>query len=199
MMNVKCPNCRFKFDVLSIDINKQSCICPRCGRHVAIEFIKPNPVIEYPQAKPEPHFNEADMFFAAKNFRDEGRYDEAMVYIDKLLEISPDEALYRNFKEDLNRLSEEKSIIEQKYSDAATSLDDGRLEFADHLINELLQINPRDPLYLSLKERLEEKKRQKVQQIELERLKEEARRREVEQKKDTSNDIIMDWPFKIAE
>lgn len=62
-----------------------------------------------------------------------------------------------------------------------------------------MQINPRDPLYLSLKERLEEKKRQKVQQIELERLKEEARRREVEQKKDTSKDIIMDWPFKIAE
>ena len=38
-MNVKCPNCRFKFDVDAVvgDDNQVTCVCPRCGNKFAVE------------------------------------------------------------------------------------------------------------------------------------------------------------------
>lgn len=50
-MNVKCPNCRFKFDVTAPpEGGAIECICPRCGNKFSHEF----PVQEPPPSKQEP-------------------------------------------------------------------------------------------------------------------------------------------------
>lgn len=177
-MNVKCPNCRFKFDVNQTDTNEHSCICPRCGKSVSVmEHTMTNDIEN--ASFDEPQGSEAELFFTAKALVDEGRYQEARTYITKLLEISPDEVLYLGFKNELDIIDEERQYVEQQYSTAVSYIDSGHLELAETIVDELLQINPLEPLYQELSTKLYEKKLQKAQQVELERLKKEARRQVV--------------------
>ena len=109
---------------------------------------------------------------------DKERYQDARPYVTKLLEISPDEALYRGLKEELDIIDENKRYIEQKYDEAVDHINNDQPELAEPIVEELLEANPYEPRYRNLKAQLKEKKRQMTQQAELERLKKEARQRE---------------------
>ena len=146
-----------------------------------------------------PQSSEAELYFTAKELMDKERYQEARPYVTKLLEISPDEALYRGLKEELDIIDENKRYIEQKYNEAVDYINNDQPELAEPIVEELLEANPYEPRYRNLKARLKEKKRQMTQQAELERLKEEARQREkAKQNDDAQQDVVMDFPVPAA-
>ena len=149
-MNVKCPNCRFKFDIgiHSNECKENECICPRCGKLISINQLKEVQLtadkdVQTP-ADAIPQGSEVELFFEAKRLIDEGSYEKALGYVSKLLEISPNEILYLNLKELIDKTDEEKrkskERVEQMYSSAIHHIETNELELAESLINELQEI-----------------------------------------------------------
>ena len=187
-MNVKCPNCRFKFDIgiHSNECKENECICPRCGKLISINQLKEVQLtadkdVQTP-ADAIPQGSEVELFFEAKRLIDEGSYEKALGYVSKLLEISPNEILYLNLKELIDKTDEEKrkskERVEQMYSSAIHHIETNELELAETLINELQEISPNEPFHEELKTKLSAARQLIAQEEELERLKKEARKQE---------------------
>lgn len=180
-MNVKCPNCRFKFDVNPTDVNEQNevnCTCPRCGMAFTSQYIAPsfNRPIEVPalqiDAQTQPVVSEeqeADLYYAVMKRMKAGQHEEAGIFLKKLLALKPDEPIYQEIKEQLDG-------IKRSYLLATKYISSGQLNLAELYVNDLLKVNPNDPMYLGLKEDLDEAKRVENQKKEEERKHEEERK-----------------------
>ena len=110
-MNVKCPNCRFKFEV-SFDNNQAgeevNCTCQRCGRlfPVVVEAtpFEEEPVeIEQAVLQPEPEQNvsipavdsvEQELYQDACEALRQFRLDDARVCINQLVAMRPNSVEY---------------------------------------------------------------------------------------------------------
>ena len=186
-MNVKCPNCRYKFDVNPTDVNDNNevnCSCPRCGKAFASEYIPPvNKTVETP-IDPQnlgnnhpPMFStqeqEADLYYALMTQMKAGNFGEAGIYLEKLLSLKPGEPVYLSIKEQLDG-------IKQSFLLATKFIQTGELDKAEPHINSLLQIRPDEPMYLNLKEELDKAQRIEAQRKEQQRQQEKARRLEEE-------------------
>lgn len=182
-MNVKCPNCRFKFDIKQIDTNSNNevnCTCPRCGK----TFMAQNADVaaEQPHSPVQPiassvndmsvqslsQESEMDLYYALMNRMEAGQHDAAGAYLAKLLELNPNEPMYLKIKEDLDK-------IKQSYFMATKYIQSGQLNLAKLYINDLLNLAPNHPMFMNLKERL------------LQAEKEETQRQEKQSKPNNSN------------
>ena len=201
-MNVKCPNCRYKFDVNPTDVsenNEVSCSCPRCGTSFASQYIAPaTEYVDNQIQQPALDKNrmsqpavtqdqEADMYFAVMKRMKTGQYEEAGDYLSKLLELKPNEPIYLNIKNQLDG-------IKHSYLLATKYIQSGNLDQAELHVNKLLEISPNDPMYLSLKDELNEAQQK---QEEKNRQREEAnkaierkRRDELEKKVDIASKLL---------
>ena len=185
-MNVKCPNCRFKFDVNPTDVNEQNevnCTCPRCGKAFTSQYIAP--VTEQPAeapiqqpspsaAPPSPAISqeqETDLYYAVMKRMKAGQHEEAGIYLEKLLAMKPDEPMYLDIKKQLDG-------IKQSYLLANKYIRTGQWNLARLYIDDLLKANPNEPMYLSLQEELIEAQRAEAQRQEMLRQQEEQRREE---------------------
>ena len=192
-MNVKCPNCRFRFDVTPTDINDNNevnCTCPRCGSAFTSKYIASSS--NHPFEEPVPSINaqvppvvseeeEADLYYAVMKRMKAGQHEEAGVYLKKLLALKPDEPIYKDIKEQLDK-------IKQSYLLATKYISSGQFDLAEQYVNDLLQVNPKEPMFLSLKKSLDEVKlieaqRQEELRQQQEAGKEEEKRLEVRLKK----------------
>ena len=183
-MNVKCPNCRYKFDVNPTDVNDNNevgCSCPRCGASFTSQYIAPateyvdNQIqqlaldknrISQPDVTQD---QEADMYFAVMKRMKAGQYEEAGDYL-------------------------QLDGIKHSYLLATKYIQSGNLDQAELLVNKLLEISPNDPMYLSLKDELNEAQQK---QEEKNRQREEAnkaierkRRDELEKKVDIASKLL---------
>ena len=187
-MNVKCPNCRYKFDVNPTGVNENNevnCSCPRCGNAFASEYIPPVDItVEPPIDQPQNPGNnqplgfstqeqEADLYYALMTQMKAGNFGEAGIYLEKLLSLKPGEPVYLSIKEQLDG-------IKQSFLLATKFIQTGELDKAEPHINSLLQIRPDEPMYLNLKEELDKAQRIEAQRKEQQRQQEKARRLEEE-------------------
>lgn len=180
-MNVKCPNCRFKFDVAPSDVNENNevnCTCPRCGNVFVTRYIAPNvPAEPAPVQQPQyigsepslpPQEDEADLYYALMKRMKSGQHDEAGIYLRKLLALKPDEQMYLDIKRQLDS-------VKQSYLLATKYLKSGELDKAERHVNSLLEVSPNDPMYLSLKEDLAKAQRIEAERVEAERIKKQRK------------------------
>ena len=196
-MNVKCPNCRFKFDVNPTEVDEQNevnCTCPRCGTSFTTQYVAPavNHPVEEPVQQPSSNGDqpmpsasggqEADLYFAVMKRMKEGQYEEAGAYLSKLLELNPNDPIYLNVKEQLDG-------IKQSYLLATRLIQSGDLNSAEAHVNRLLEISPYDPMIVSLKDSLLKAQQQEMSRQEEMRRQEEERRREEELKKEEERKI----------
>lgn len=166
MMNVKCPNCRFKFDVNPNDVIEQTCICPRCGNTFTVQNTdnengRPSdqhvaPSITERRAKAVSHESEVELYYALRNRMETGQHEEASSYLVKLLELNPDEPMYLKIKDDLDK-------IKQSYFLATKYIQAGKLNLAKLYMNDLLQLAPNHPMYLNLKESFDQANKMEAQ------------------------------------
>lgn len=185
-MNVKCPNCRFKFDVNPTDVNEQNevnCTCPRCGKAFISQYIAP--VTEHPAEAPiqqpspsaaptSPAISqeqETDLYYAVMKRMKAGQHEEAGIYLEKLLALKPNEPMYLDIKKQLDG-------IKQSYLLANKYIRTGNWNLARLYINDLLKANPNEPMYLSLQDELFEAQRQEAQRQEAQRQEEEERKKQ---------------------
>lgn len=186
-MNVKCPNCRFKFDVNPTDVNANNevnCTCPRCGMAFTSQYVAPAnnlPMGEpaRPIGAPMPPVDveeqEADLYYAVMKRMKAGQHEEAGIYLEKLLALKPDEPIYRNIKEQIDN-------IKRAYLLATKYINSGQLNLAEMYVDDLLKVNPNDPMYLSLRNDLDQAQhRELLRQEELLR-QQKAHRREEERR-----------------
>ena len=191
-MNVKCPNCRYKFDVNPIEVDDQNevnCTCPRCGTSFTTQYVAPaaNHPVEGPVQQPSSNGDqsmpsvsggqEADLYFAVMKRMKEGQYEEAGAYLSKLLELKPNDPIYLDVKEQLDG-------IKQSYLLATRFIQSGDLNSAVPHVNRLLEISPYDPMIVSLRDSLLQAQQQEMLRQEELRRQEEERRREEERIKE---------------
>lgn len=204
-MNVKCPNCRFKFDVNPADANayiEVNCTCPRCGKSFVAQVQEPGPkpqmeppphrepVVEptqsQPQSQPQLQGSEVDLYYTAMKCMEDGMGYEARAYVNRLLELNPNESLYIQLKEKLDRADEEKRREEERiktlYFSAMKCIDSAQFSQAAEYIKSLVAVSPNKPMYQNLWNRLDEAQRLEAQRQEELRQQEEARRREEERR-----------------
>ena len=200
-MNVKCPKCRFKFEVsVPSECTETKHSCPRCGNlfvtAVPVASTQVQSAAQEPSKLEMPQLlqgSEAELFFTAQRLMDEGRCKEAMPYIDTLLDMCPGEFLYLQFKQQLQQTLEEQQLLEKKINDASDYIDSEQLGIAQVLVNELLQVSPNNPRYIELENRLKSKADEVAQRQKLEQLKEAARQSHEEQNPSAINDNDEEW------
>ena len=205
-MNVKCPNCRFKFDVNPTDVNEQNevnCTCPRCGKTFVSQVLESNakppveqpanqgpvaePIGPQPQVQAQPEESEVELYYAAMKCIENGQNEEAKAYVTRLLQLNPTEQLYIKFKDKLDQADELKRKEEERiktiYFSAMKCIDSCQFDQAEIHIRNLLDINPGNTMYQNLQNRLIEARRmEELRQATL-RQQEETRKREEEQRK----------------
>jgi len=205
-MNVKCPNCRYKFDVNPTDVNENnevSCSCPRCGKSFATEVKGESvsmPQAEVPKAdsptseervpqqsqSSQVEGTEIEIYYTAMKCMESGRAEDARPYVTRLLQLNPNEPLYIKFKEQLDQADEakrrEEERIKQLYFSAMKCIDNGQFDHAETHIKSLLETNPDEPMYLNLRDKLAEAKRIEAEHQKHLREQEEARKLEEERR-----------------
>ena len=172
-MNVKCPNCRFKFDVTPTDVDEidVNYTCPRCGKMFTAQ--NADVKTEHPQSpvqpiassvndisvQSHPQESEMELYYALMNRMEAGQHDAAGAYLAKLLELNPNEPMYLKIKEDLDK-------IKQSYFMATKYIQSGQLNLAKLYINDLLNLAPNHPMFMNLKERLLQAEKEETQRQE---------------------------------
>ena len=197
-MNVKCPNCRFKFEVNPN--NELNCTCPRCGKSfvaLALEPVPASPPVQAANREPvagpaqpqsQPKVSEVDLYYSAMRCMEQDLIDKARAYVTQLLQMNPNEPLYIQLKESLDQADEAKRSKEERirtmYFLAMKCIDSAQFDQATEYINSLLAVSPNDPMYQNLWNRLIEKQNLEAQRQEELRRQDEARWLEEERRRE---------------
>ena len=126
-MNVKCPNCRFKFDAPTDNANpgeEITCTCQRCGRQFPVVVEVPEAVVPEPAAQPQvqspipaPVTNvtspkpiypaEHAVYQEACEALHQWRLDDARELVNQLMATNPNVPQYRALQEQFLRAEAE--------------------------------------------------------------------------------------------